>query len=79
MFREFRQVAGQLPAFGVILHEAADRLTLGEHQFCRLAQTGCLCLTQLVADEVGRDVHAVEHITDVVQYTGRHLGHARAA
>ena len=50
---------------GVCVQQSAD-----------LSEPGALGFLDALREETRRDIDAVEHIADVVQYVGRHLGHA---
>ena len=44
-----------------------------------LPEPGALGLRDALRDQAGRDIHAVQHVADVVQHVGGHFGHAGLA
>ena len=59
--------------------EISEIVVMFLQQRCHLTETGDLGAPQIVGDDAGRDIDAVEHIADVVQDRGGDLGHAGIA
>ncbi len=73
------EVAGQQFAFFVLAQVSAQVVRVFVDQLHGLAQPQGLAGAQLARDQFGGDVHAVEHVADVVQHIGRDFCHARLA
>ena len=78
-FDQLVQIARQQLALFILGKEGAQVALVSVDQLHGLAQAECLAAAQLAADQVGRDVHTVEHVTDVVQHVGGDLRHAGLA
>ena len=78
-FHQLVEVVGQQFAFFVFAQVSAQVVGVRVDQLHGLAQSLGLAGAQLACDQVGGDVHAVEHVTHVVQHIGRDFRHAGLA
>ncbi|MCY1300300.1 hypothetical protein D9M70_498610 [compost metagenome] len=70
------EVTGKQFAFLVPGQEGTEVIRVFVDQLHGLAQPLGLAGAQFAADQIGRNVDAVEHVADVVQHIGGDLGHA---
>ncbi|MNS51916.1 hypothetical protein D3C72_846150 [compost metagenome] len=70
------EVAGEQFALGVFAEEHAEFIRVFVDQLHGLAQALGLAVAQLARDQVAGNVHAIEHVADVVQHIGGDFRHA---
>ena len=76
---EADEIIRQLAALGVVGEEIAEIGLVLLHEGHGAAEIDELRMPHLVADERVGNIHAVEHVADVVQHAGGDLGHAGLA
>ena len=79
MFSQAAQVAWQLFSLRIGTQISGQVMLMLPHERHGLTQRSGLGLFDLLHQQTGRDIHAIEHIAHIMKNAGGDLGHAGAA